>query len=84
MVRQAFHDAWTQPSAVEAGDAVVEAEIRFSADGRVTSARVKKRSGIEAMDVSVAKALTYVKRVSGLTRDFLIRHDTITISFRVE
>lgn len=84
LVRQAFHDAWVQPSHAEAGDAIVEAEIRFALDGSVISARIKTPSGVTVMDTSVAKALGYVKRVSGLTRDFISRHDRITIDFKVE
>lgn len=84
MVKQAFHDAWVQPSITEAGDAVVEVEIKFAGDGTVVGARLKTASGVSVMDASVEKALKYVKRVSGLTSDFLERHGTITISFRVE
>ena len=84
MVKQAFHDAWAQPSAAEAGDAVAVAEIRFAADGAVISAKLKKPSGVAVLDQSVRRSLKYVKRVSGLTPDFLKRNSVITISFRVE
>jgi len=84
LVRQAFHDAWIQPSLEEAGNAVVEVEIRFAGDGSVISARISKPSGSAVMDASVAKALSYVRRVSGLTQDFISRHDRITINFKVE
>lgn len=84
LIRQAFHDEWIHPTLEEVGDAVVEAEIRFAGDGSVISARISKSSGSAVMDASVAKALGYVKRVSGLTQDFISRHERITIDFKVE
>lgn len=84
LVQQAFHDAWVQPSAAEAGNAVVEAEIRLALDGTVLSSQVVKSSGVDVMDQSVVKALRFVRKVGGLDRGFLERHGAITISFRVE
>ncbi len=84
MVKQAFMEAWVQPSAAEAGGGVTVVEIRLAGDGRVVSARISKTSGIEALDESVARSLRYVKKVNGLSAGFVSRHETLTISFRVD
>jgi len=83
MVKKAFMDAWAQPSLAEAGDAVAVAEIHLGAGGAVVSARILKSSGVQALDESVTRSLTYVKRVRGLSSDFIARNETLTISFRV-
>lgn len=83
MVKKAFMNAWAQPSLAEAGDAVTEVEIRLAGDGTVASARISKNSGVRALDESVAKSLRYVKRINGLSADFLSRYKVLTISFRV-
>jgi TonB family protein len=83
-IRSTLYNAWLQPSAEEARDSVVEVEIRFGADGVVTGWRVVRKSGIPAMDASVARALQNVKRIQGLTPSFIGRHETVTIAFRVE
>ena len=83
MVKKAFTDVWTEPSEAEAGGAVAVAEIRLARDGTVISARILQSSGNSAMDGSVAKALSYVKRVNGLSADFISRYEKLTISFRL-
>jgi TonB family protein len=83
-IRRALYDVWSQPSAEEAGDAVVEVEIELGAGGAVAGWRIVRRSGVAAMDASVAAALKAVKRIGGLTPAFLARHDTVTIAFRLE
>jgi TonB family protein len=84
MVKQAFVNAWVEPSEAEAIGAVVEVEIRLAGDGVIVGARISKSSGVPALDESVARALKYVKRVSGLSPDFISRYSTLSISFRVE
>jgi len=83
MVKKAFTDVWTEPSRAEVGDAVAEVEIRLAGDGTVVSAKLVKGSGVAALDESVVKALKFVKRVNGLSADFVSRYETLTISFRV-
>jgi TonB family protein len=83
-IRRALYDVWSQPSVEEAGDAVVEVEIELGPDGAVAGWRIVRRSGVAAMDSSVAAALKAVKRIGGLTPTFIARHDTVTIAFRLE
>lgn len=84
MLKQAFYDAWTAPSEAEVGDAVTVVEVRLAPGGRIVSARIKKGSGIGALDQSVSRALKYVRRVNGLSADFISRHEVNTLRFRVD
>ncbi len=84
MVHKAFHDAWLQPAAADAGTTPATAEIQLAPDGSVMAARITGSSGNAVMDASVEKALAAVRKISGLSPDFIAAHRIITISFRVE
>jgi outer membrane biosynthesis protein TonB len=84
IVRRALYRLWNQPGREEVGDAVAGATLRFGAAGRVLSADLDRPSGNAVMDASVRRALLAVGRIDGLTEDFLIRHQTITVNFKVE
>ncbi|MFC1498507.1 TonB C-terminal domain-containing protein [Verrucomicrobiota bacterium] len=84
VVRRALYDAWVQPSAEEAGDAVAEIVIQLQGDGTITKRALKKKSGNEAIDASVMQAVNSVNRINGLSSDFIRRYSQITISFKVE
>lgn len=83
-IRDVLYRAWAQPSAEAAGDAVAEVRLHFAPDGRITSFELVGASGNALLDASVREAVASVPRVGGLTSSFLERHDTITVSFRVE
>lgn len=83
-IRRALYNAWVQPSADDAGNAVVEVEIQLGGGGVVNGWRIVKRSGVGIMDASVARALQGTKQIQGLTPAFIDRHGTVTIAFRVE
>jgi TonB family protein len=83
-IRTALYNAWSQPTAGEAGSAVVEVEIQLGADGVVTGWRIVKRSGVVVMDASVARALQGIRQIQGLTPTFIGAHATVTVAFRVE
>mgnify|MGYP003730265919 CR=1 FL=1 len=84
LVRRALYDAWNQPSYDEVGNATALVVIRFERDGSVFGARLAKKSGSELMDSSVMQAATSVRKIEGLTRQFLDRFDEVTIEFKVE
>jgi hypothetical protein len=84
LVRQAFYRAWRQPSREEAGTDTARAAIALAEDGRVVSSRLVEASGNAVLDQSVRLALEGVARIEGVTRDFVARHPTLTIAFRVE
>lgn len=83
-IRKAIQDAWIQPRASDAGNAVVEVEINLGDAGTVTSWRIVRRSGVPAMDASVAAALKRVKTIDGLSTGFIQKHPSVTMAFRVE
>jgi outer membrane biosynthesis protein TonB len=85
VIRQAFYDAWGQPSRDEVPPgATAEASIRVLWDGTVADRRVTRRSGNPVLDGSVQQALNSVRRIEGLTRAFVRKHDTVAITFRLE
>ena len=85
VIRQTFYDAWGQPSRDEVPPgATAEASIRVLWDGTVADRRVTRGSGNAVLDGSVQQALNSVRRIEGLTRDFVRKHDTVAITFRLE
>jgi len=84
MVRKALYRAWSQPSAAEAGDAIAEVSIRLGDGGRVLAAEMVKGSGNTAFDSSVKLALAAVKSIPRLPAGFVMRHNVVTVAFRVE
>jgi len=83
-VRQVFHDAWDQPNDADAGDAAARVRIRLTADGLVSNPVLSESSGNETMDESALQAVQSVGYIPGLTADFVARHSSITIEFKVE
>jgi outer membrane biosynthesis protein TonB len=84
LVRKAYYDAWIQPSRNEIGDASAEVLIRLGAGGTVVLQELKRPSGIAVLDSSVIAAAKQVRRIDGLTSDFISRHPTVTVLFRLE
>lgn len=83
VIRQTLHDAWDQPSKAEAGDAEVEVTIRLSSGGLISGSSVTGKSGLDVMDRSVEEAVRSVKRIEGLTEDFIVNHPKVTVGFAV-
>ncbi|MBT3192716.1 MAG: hypothetical protein HN341_09205 [Verrucomicrobia bacterium] len=84
LIQQTLHAAWEQPSSAAAGDAVALLCVSFEPDGRVRSGTLKKKSGSAALDASVLQVANGIHRIHGLTPDFIRRHATVTISFKVD
>lgn len=82
-VRNAFNNAWIPPQNVKDEFATADVEVVIRKDGRVTQARIVKRSGIAALDRSVQEALDRVREVvpfeAGATED----SRTYTIGFNL-
>jgi len=62
-VRNAFNNAWIPPQNLKDEFATVDVEVVIRKDGRVSQARILKRSGIAALDRSVQDALDRVREV---------------------
>jgi TonB family protein len=82
-VRNAFNNAWIPPQNVKDEFATADVEVVIRKDGRVTQARIIKRSGIASLDRSVQEALDRVREVvpfeAGATEDTR----TYTIGFNL-
>ena len=84
LIQRCLYDAWSQPSATEAGRAEVEVTIGLGPDGTITSRRLAKSSGNGAMDQSVMAAVNAVSKIPGLSPAFIRRRSTVTIVFRIK
>jgi TonB family protein len=84
LVRRTLYELWAQPAAEDVGGATAEGEIRLLSDGRVVGRNLRKASGSAAMDQSVLDALETARRIEGLTPEFIARHPTVSVRFRVE
>jgi protein TonB len=83
LIYQTFHDAWDQPAYADAGDAVAFVVVQLNSDGSVASRKLSKSSGNSLLDATAMKAAESVRRIPGLSADFIARNKTITVSFRV-
>lgn len=81
LVKRALYAAWLPPSRADAGTKPAEVEIRLGAGGSIVAARMILPSGNAVYDRSVMAAAQSVKRVDGLTANFLRRYDRLTVSF---
>ncbi|MEI6971601.1 MAG: TonB family protein [bacterium] len=84
VLKDAFYDAWIQPSYADAGGAAATVAFELIGDGLVTRKTLAKSSGNPVMDASVMQAVNSVSRVAGLPADFVRKHREIEIVFRVE
>jgi TonB family protein len=84
IVHETLHRAWAQPSKEEVGDAVVSVIIRIDQNGRLTDRKLVRPSGNSVLDTSVLQAVRSVRRIDGLSKAFLSRHEEITAAFKVE
>jgi outer membrane biosynthesis protein TonB len=84
IIRRTLYGAWEAPDRDAVGDATATMEIRMAPDGRVISRTLTNRSGNTILDSSVMDAANRVTRISGLSSDFLRRHDyRFMISFQL-
>jgi TonB family protein len=84
LIRRRLYDAWTQPSSAEAAGATAEVRLRLLPGGVLGERAMVRGSGNPAVDASVMEAVNAVRSVQGLTTEFLRRHETVVIAFRVE
>jgi TonB family protein len=59
-VLAAYDRAWISPEGMDASEAVVEVRVVVDVDGKVSSARITRRSGDPRVDLSVQQALDRV------------------------
>ena len=83
VIKRKCYQAWSEPNYEEVGGAVAEVSINFRPDGTIVDASLTKKTGIAIMDESVLQAVSSLKRIDGLSPDFLKYHNPVTVSFRV-
>jgi TonB family protein len=84
LIKQTLHAAWEQPSSEAAGNGVAVLCVSFETDGRVRSGTLERSSGNAELDDSVRNVANGIQRIHGLTPDFIRRHATVTVSFKVD
>ena len=84
LIRQAFYEAWQQPSFADAGNAEATVTIRLGGRGTVLEARLTRSSGNALLDTTVNRALPCVTAIPGLSADFVRDHPVVTLAFKVE
>ena len=83
LVRDTMYRAWVQPSSGAPDGLVVRVTIRLSGTDSVAAATMTRLSGNATMDESVETALRAVKRIPGLSADYVRRNPSLTIDFEL-
>jgi TonB family protein len=84
IVRQTFYDAWEQPSYEDVGGSTATVSIRLQKDGTIVGRALVVSSGSAILDASAMRGARAVKRIPGLTAEFVARHQEVRIAFKVE
>lgn len=85
VIQRAFQDACNQygletsPTGEEP-----EVSITFGPNGAVRSIKIAKTSGNQAYDGQILQACKQVRRVSGLSQDFLKTYSTVTLRLNID
>lgn len=83
LIRNAFYAKWNSPPWTDTlGDMLLAVE--FGPGGQVKSYRLVKSSGDRAADNSVLEAAAQVRRVAGLSYEFLSKNPSVTVRFKVK
>lgn len=83
LIDQTYRRAWKPPSYSEVGDAITLVSLYLRSDGTVIKYHLKG-SGNELLDVSVRKAMESVRRIPGLSSDYVGRNKVIPLNFQAE
>lgn len=84
LVMSIFDRAWNPPSTITDENLVTEVEIVIHRNGKVTSTRIKRRSGNTAMDESVRRALDSVRTVPAFPPEAKDFERTFIIEFNLK
>lgn len=85
IVYNKLYDAWRRPSLAPTDVARgAELTIWLGANGYVTKYKLTRSSGNRELDASVESAAKAVRRIPGLTSNFIKEYKTLTIEFNLE
>lgn len=82
-VRNAFNNAWIPPQNLKDEFATADVEVVIRKDGRVSQARIIKRSGVTSLDRSVQDALDRVREIVPFEAGATEETRTYTIGFNL-
>jgi len=71
LVKRVLDENWAPPSKADAGNAVAVVRLWFGDGGRITKWQIERRSNVPMLDDSVTRLLENVRRIPGLTQDFI-------------
>ena len=83
LIYKEFYSKWDSP-AYSAALREMVLRVEFDRGGRVVAKTLVQRSGDAAADRTVEDAAARVKYVAGLTPEFLRRHPTVDVRFKVK
>lgn len=83
IVRRTFYQAWIQPSSIPIDGMAVKVDIELGANGAVQGHRLSMSSGNAVMDESVMRAVQAVRRIPGLSADFIRGHRRLPVVFEL-
>lgn len=84
IIQAACYDTWIQPTYEASRGLVAEVSLRFDLDGNIVSAELLRKTGVPAMDDSVMAAVRSLRRIDGLSPDWLRGEKfEVTLAFRV-
>ncbi|MGE3310657.1 MAG: TonB family protein [Limisphaerales bacterium] len=82
-VRNAFNNAWIPPQNLKDDFATADVEVVIRKDGRVTHARIVKKSGVASLDRSVQETLDRVREIVPFEAEATDSQRTYTIEFNL-
>lgn len=83
LINKQLKAAWRKPHLAEASIREAELTLFLAKGGVVTSYKLTKSSGNDLLDKSAIDAGKAVKRIPGLTNDFIKSHSSVSIGFRI-
>jgi TonB family protein len=83
IVRRTFYQAWTQPSSIPIDGMAVKVDIELGLNGAVLDSRLASSSGNSVMDESVLRAVKAVRRIPGLSAEFIRQHRRMPVVFEL-
>jgi colicin import membrane protein len=83
LIRQTMYKAWNQPASLGVAGLVTKMGITLQPDGSVVGNRIIASSGNRVMDESVVRAVSAVRRITGIPSGFLAQHRNVTVLFEL-
>ncbi len=83
LIKQTLDVIWQKPSSAVAGASDTHLKLWLEPDGTVRKTELSKKSGNPELDASVQEVGRQVRRIHGLSPDFIRRRSPVTVGFEV-